>query len=461
MKHASSMNSAMPSPEVRHGACRCWGGPQSVETTLGPRSSRPTPQARPSPVFLLLLLVVTLLTAFASGPVWAAENNWTTWKGPHQTSFADEKDWDPTFLNRPAVVNWSADVGEGYAVVAVWEDYVYTQGYLGESGQNVVWCLDVKTGKPVWKYTYEAQKGQYAGPKSTPVIDDGLVYTHGQDGDMLCNDARTGKLIWRRHAVQDFGAAAPQWLFASSFRIEGDLALLNINTAGIALHKKTGEVVWKSEAGLGNYATPVTFKIGGDLFAGIYSAEHLHAVQVSTGKVKWSLPWPSKYSIIAADPVFFDNNVFISTGYGIGCTLYDISGEKPVQKWQHKDMCTHFSTAIFHEGFLYGIDGNAGQKGVLKCLDPATGAVKWEKELGFGAKIAANGHFIYLNEKGTLIVVKIDPTGYQEVSRREGNIEKLCWSMPVLCRGTLYIRNNKGRLVSLDARQPGAAVPGK
>ena len=240
------------------------------------------------------------------------------------------------------------------------------------------------------------------------------------------------------------------WELSSSVCIEGDAAIINVCTTGIAFNKKTGALLWKSKPGASNYSTPVTFKFGKKTYAAIYGKKHLNAVDVKNGRLLWSFPWKTTYNIIAADPYIYDGKIFISSGYGNGCALIDISKGKPVELWRNKDLSTHFSTVVIIDGFIYGVDGNARTDGTLKCLDLKDGSLRWSKELGFGNMMAANGYLIMVTEKGSLFIIKADPNAYQEVSSKKDILTKLCWTAPVLCRSTIYLRNNIGDLVSIS-----------
>ena len=404
----------------------------------------------------LLKIFIVILFLISQSLMVSAENfNWASWKGPNHNGISDEKDWDPEFLNRPLVENWRINVGDGYSNVSIIDNQLYTLGYSKKTKSNTLYCLEVKTGKQIWKYTYKSSKGRFLGPKSSAVIDNGLVYTFSQDGNIFCHNAINGKIVWKKDTVNVFEADKPRWEFSSSVRIYGDTLLLNVCASGIALNKKTGKVIWKSEPGQGNYATPVIFKFDKKDYAAIMGRKKLFALDLKTGEVLWSIPWEAKHSIVAADPIFVGNKLFMSSGYDIGTgAVFEFSKSKPVKLWHNTNLKTHFSTSIYINEYLYGLDGNAGKKGVLKCLDFNTSKVMWEKELGFGSFTASNGYLIFLNEKGSLFVIKATPDGYKEISSTKHILKKLCWTAPVLCRSTVYIRNNKGDLVSISAEKP-------
>ncbi len=399
-------------------------------------------------VHFFRMLLLSFAMMISTDSAFAGEFNWNQWKGPDQNGISQETNWDAQALKNPLKINWKKNVGLGYSSVAIFGEYLYTMGYSKK--KNTLYCLDVKTGKEIWKYSIKATKGKYEGAKATPVVDDGYVYTFSQDGAILCNDAKTGKMIWKKQAVKEYGAEMLRWSLSSSVLIEGDMAVLNACESGLALNKKTGKVIWKSNPGKGNYATPVSFDIGEEKVLAIYGQKHLFAISAKTGNVKWSFPWKSQYNIIAADPVIVGQQIFISTGYGYGCALIDFSSGRPKKVWQHKKVSTHFSTAMVIDGYLYAVDGNAGTDASIKCLKLKDGSVQWSQELGFGNMIAANDNLIFLNERGSLYIVKADPKKYTLVSSQDDVLGSTCWTAPVLCNANLYVRNNKGDLVSLN-----------
>lgn len=379
----------------------------------------------------------------------ADQFDWYQWKGPDQNGISQESNWDPQALSQTIKVNWQKNVGPGYSSVSVYRGHVYTLGYDTNKKKNVLYCLRVSDGKKVWSYAYPATRGRYKGPRATPVIDSGRVYTLSQDALFLCHDAKTGKVIWKKDLLKAFDIKKLRWQISSSVLIDGNLAIVNVLASGLAVDKATGKVVWKSKKGKGNYATPVSFTWDGQRLAALFGHEQLNIVEVATGKVKWTYPWQATYGIMAADPVVIGKQIFVSTGYGNGCMLLDFSGKKPTKVWSHDDMSVHFSTIIVQDGYLYGIDGNAGTDAKLKCLDLKNGRIQWQADLGFGNMMAANDHLIMVNEQGTVSIIKMNAQAYQLVAKRENVIGRLCWTMPVLSNGALYIRNDKGKLISL------------
>jgi outer membrane protein assembly factor BamB len=400
--------------------------------------------------FLLGMLLVSFLVVCVTSSVFAGEFNWKQWKGPDQTGISQETEWDEKALKNDLKINWKKNVGPGYSNVSVNDGYLYTMGYDEKKKKNVIYCLDVKSGKEIWKHLIKATKGKYEGPKSTPVVDDGLVYTFSQDGDVLCQDAKNGKVIWKKNVVKKFGAEMLRWKLSSSVLIESEMAIINACTSGLALNKKTGKLIWNSEPGKGNYATPISFDIEGNRIIAICGNKKIFGVAAKTGAVQWSFPWKTRYTIMAADPVVLGKQIFMSTGYGNGCGLYDISSGEAKEVWRNQEVSTHVSTAIPIDGYLYVVDGNAGTDANIECLDPKNGKVQWSQKLGFGNMIAADNKLIFINEHGSLYIIKADPKAYSLVSSKDDVLEKTCWTAPVLSNADLYVRNNKGDLVSIS-----------
>lgn len=389
---------------------------------------------------------VGVLVCLAGISVADAED-WPVWRGPQANGISAESGWNAEALKGGAKTLWKKELGKGYTSVSVKGGMLYTAGNV--DGKDIIYGLDAKTGDEKWTYSYTCKPGQYAGPRATPVIDGNLLYALNRDGVAVCLDAKTGTEIWKTDVNEKTGNKVIRWGYASSPVIEGDLLLLNIGESGVALNKVTGKVVWESE-GKASFATPVVFDLNGKRCAAIFSAENLYLVEVASGKKLGSLPWQTKYDINAADPIVFDNKLFISSGYKRGGTLLDISGGKPKKIWENNVLQNHFSSSVYLDGCLYGVDGNSKKKGFMRCVDASSGDEKWNMKIGFGSLMVADGKIIALGESGTLYIAEATPGAYKEISSAETGLSRLCWTVPVLSNGIIYCRNDKGTLVAID-----------
>jgi outer membrane protein assembly factor BamB len=375
--------------------------------------------------------------------------DWPRWRGPRSDGISTETDWDPAALSKGPRILWRTNVGLGYSAVAIAADRLYTMGNV--KGQDTVSCLNARTGREIWSYSYPARSMQYPGPRATPTIDGDSVYTLSSDGQLICLSADAGLLRWRRNIAADFDAQAPNWGFAGSPVVEGDLLILNAGVSGLALDKESGKTVWRSGAGTAGYATPVLYTRNRTRYAAIFGRRAIYGVEAQTGRVAWSYPWVTSNDVNAADPLVFGDRVFISSNYGAGSALLDISGRQPKLLWKNGRMNSHFSSFVLIDGFIYGNDGFAGRSsGTFRCLDAESGREMWAEGLGFGSLTAADGKLILLTERGDLHIAEATSSRYQEIARAGSVLSSSCWTPPVLCDGRIYLRNHRGELVCLD-----------
>ena len=226
----------------------------------------------------------------------------------------------------------------------------------------------------------------------------------------------------------------------------GRALFLNVGSHGTAGEAATGKVVWKSGGDAAGYASAIPITVGKDSHLLMFTKDALAGVDAASGKKLWSFPWTTDHGVNSADPIVLGNQVFISTGYGYGCGLIDISGQ-PKEVWRNKNMKNHFNACVLVDGHLYGFDDSN-----LKCIDWKTGAVKWDKGgLGKGSLAACNGKLVILSEKGELVIADASPSAFTEVSRTQALAFK-CWSSPAIADGRIYVRNDKGTLVCLAVK---------
>jgi outer membrane protein assembly factor BamB len=383
----------------------------------------------------------------------ATAADWPRWRGPKGDGISEERDWSPAQLLPAPKVLWKTNVGAGYSACTTSGTFLFTMGNDGK--QDTVWCLDAATGAEVWRFSYDCGAGSYAGPRAAPVVDGGLLYTLSREGHLFCLDARSGAVKWQKNLQSDFKANNIGWGFSGSPCVDGRLLLINAGVRGVALDKATGAVVWSTAPGAGGYATPVPYTAaGGRRCAVVFGQKKVYGVDLKDGAELWSHPWETAHDVNAADPIVLGNKVFISSGYNKGCALLAVGTGAGVRvEWQSAVVRSHFSSPVLLDGYLYGIDGNAG-KGDLVCIEFRTGTEKWRHNSGFGSLVAADGKLIVLNEAGDLLVARATPAAFEGLASAKGVLGRTCWTMPVLGGGRLYLRNDKGDLVCLDLGKP-------
>ena len=407
-----------------------------------------------------ILLVATFLYGFAPSSV-AAEFDWPRWRGPDFNGISKETGWSTTWPSEGPRQLWKTQIGLGFSSFAVAGNRVYTMGH--RNGQDIVWCFDTGTGREIWKHRYAADLDARlfeGGPNSTPTLDNKLLFTLGRHGQLFCLDASDGSVIWKTDLMKDHGLKEPGqdwWGFSGSPLVEGDLLILNAGTHGMAFNKKTGKLAWSTGKGANGYASPVPFDAGARRGVAVFAAKSLGAVDAKTGQELWVLPWKTAYDINAADPIFSEGYVFVSSGYRTGGGLFKIDGARLTEVWRSQEMHNQLNPSLLQGGHLYGISGQNGHGGDLRCVELMTGEVKWkEPATGMGSLMAADGKLIVLGERGELIIAEAKPDAFKALARAQV-LGGRCWPAPVLSHGRIFCRNAKGDCVCLDVRGDKAA----
>lgn len=402
------------------------------------------------------LLLATLL---AVATVALPAEDWPCWRGPDLNGISKETGWTTSWPKEGPRQLWKANVGFGFSSVTVASGRAFTMG--NRNNEDTVYCFNAETGAPLWKHTYKCildPRFYEGGTLSTPTVDGERVYTISKRGDVFCFEAATGRIVWNKNPAKelgvklDVGEQENWWGFAGSPLVRGDLLILNLASDGTALNKADGTVKWSNGKGLAGYSTPVPFQQDGVKALALAVAESIVAVGEEDGKVLWRYPWKTAYNVNAPDPLVSAGKLFISS-YRHGCTLLQTTRSGVEKIYDNRNINNHLNACVLVNGFLYGIDGDAGHAGGVTCLDFATGALKWaEKSVGTGALMAAGDKLIIQSDKGQLIVAEASPDNFKPLARAQVLGGK-CWTVPVLANGRIYCRNSKGDLVCLDVRE--------
>ena len=380
--------------------------------------------------------------------------DWPQWRGVNRDGVSTEKISPSGWGKDGPKQLWKKQVGTGVSSVAVRGGHLYTMGNIGN--MDVVYCLDAATGAEIWKHTYPQalDSRQFeGGPGGTPTVDGDRVYTLSHEGDLFCLSAPSGKVVWSKNLQKDFGGRRQRWGYAGSPLIDGNLVILDAGGEGastVALDKTTGALKWKSGDDVAGYSSPVAFDLAGTRCVAVFKADALVGLNAANGRELWRYPWKTAYGVNAPTPIVSGDKIFITTGYGTGCALLQVRAGEPTEMWRNRNLRSQLGSPVLVQGYIYGIDGNVGG-GELRCLDLASGEIKWKENIGGGALIAAGGHLLALNERGELIVAEASPTGYREVSRAQV-LGGHCWVAPAVADGKIYCKNNQGSLVCLDGR---------
>ena len=428
--------------------------------------------------------ILVFVFNFLIGPFQSRGEDWPHFLGPNFDLHSGEKGLNLDFPVEGPPKLWEFKKGRGHAGPVVANNRVVLIHQIEK--EEVIHCLDAKTGKILWEHRYPVKVDQSHGivdaPRSSPSIDleTKTVYTLGNDGDLIAFRLKTGAVVWQKKLSGEFGESPFFFGYGSCPLPYRDKLIVHAGAPGacvVALDKKTGKVIWKAaHSWNGSYASPVVAKINGQdrvlVFAGgMTKPPHggLLCVNPENGAIEDAFSWRSANfaSVNAASPVpCGDNRVFITEDYGKGGVMlrYDVNFKARVE-WNSPDFGCQFQTPIYHEGFLYGFGGNGG---LMVAFSAVTGRHFWNQgffqttipwkgrdipiSLGHAHMIHVDGGFLCLSENGSLIRFHLTQTGPGISSKARLFYAPETWAPPVISNGRLFINQNEmeSRLICYD-----------
>ncbi len=391
-----------------------------------------------------MIVSVVLLMATLAG-------DWPQFLGPTRDGVYSGADIAAAWPASGPPVVWKKDVGEGFAgpVVAAGKMILFHR----LQSREIIECLDAATGKNVWSLEYPtAYRDDFGfdeGPRSAPVISNGVVYAFGAEGVLTAVDFATGKKIWQVPAHQKFRSPKGWFGSAGSPVVEGGKVLVNVGgqDAGIvAFDAKTGDVVWKATSDEESYSSPTVATIGGARHALFLTRSEFVDLDPATGKIRFTMPFKSRSSasVVAATPLVIGNLVFISASYGVGAALLEVNGSSFKKVWANDDsMSNHYSTCVFRDGFLYGFHGRQEEGQELHAIDLKSGKIMWSVErFGAGTVTLAGPRLLIVRENGELVIAPATPKEFRpsESAKILGGVIR---AYPAVANGRLYVRNER------------------
>ncbi len=444
--------------------------------------------------FLPFLALVPFL-ALALTP--AQADDWPHWQGPQRDGVWRETGIVEKFPAGGPPVLWRAPIAAGYSSPAVARGRVFltdrpdsaTRGNPGgalarteETGRERVLCLDARDGRVLWSHEYEApyRISYPSGPRASPAVAGDRVYTLGAEGDLHCLDFTTGRVVWARNFKRDYGVETQTWGFASPPLVEGDRVFCLVGGVGhtvVAFDRETGKELWRAlPAKEPGYAPMTLIDAGGRRQLVVWDSETINGLDPATGTVFWTQPFKTKMAHAIGTPRQHGDHLFISSFFDGSLLLrLDTAAPQVTEAWRIKGVSevrpeglhSLMSTPFIEDGHIYGVCGF----GQLRALRLADGERLWETLAPTrpDAKPArwttaflvkhADRFFIY-NETGDLILARLTPLGYEEISRahlldptnRAGGRD-VHWSHPAFAMGSVFVRNDR-ELIRVDLRAP-------
>jgi outer membrane protein assembly factor BamB len=412
----------------------------------------------------------------------ALADDWPQWMGPERDDRWNEQGILDKFPAEGAKIVWRAPIAGGYAGPAVAEGRVFVTDFShadGDAsndpgarrelkGQERIHCFDVATGKPLWTHAYDCQYNiSYpAGPRATPAVAKGKLYTLGAEGNLVCLDVRSGKLLWQKDLAAEYQGETPIWGHCAHPLVDGQKLICLAGGKGsmaVALDKDTGKELWRalSAPSIG-YCPPTIITAGGTRQLLIWTPTDLNSLNPETGEVYWSEKLAPSYGMTIAAPVQAGDYLYAS-GIGSVAALFKLDREKPAAEfvWAGKPNTAVYcnnSTPLIEDGVIYGNDCQVGSLRAVKLQDgerlwetfaPTTGGTR--RASHGTAFLVKNGdkHFLF-SETGDLIIARLSAEKYDELSRAhilaptgESFGRNVVWSHPAFANRCCFARNDK------------------
>lgn len=403
---------------------------------------------------LSALISLTVLSALAS--------DWPQFLGPNRNGTYSGTNLAESWPKEGPPILWQKQVGQGFSGPVVADGRLIILHRLQD--RETVECFDALTGKQLWSHDYPTgyrdDFGFDEGPRATPAIAEGRVYTFGAEGMLHGLELDTGKKLWSVNAKDQFMAPKGFFGIACSPLVEGQVVLLNIGGAKgsgiVAFDKMTGKVLWRATDDEASYSSPIAATINGKRQALFFTRERLVSVDPANGGVLFQFPWrpAMNASVSAAVPLVVDDQIFLSASYGAGAVLLRVGNDKPEKIWSADNLLSnHYANSVHHNGFLYGFDGRQEQGCNLRCVELKTGKIRWSRDrFGAGTIMLAGDQLLILSERGELIRAPATPTEFKP-SARVQILPVQVRAYPAMANGLFYARST-AKLVCVDLRRP-------
>jgi outer membrane protein assembly factor BamB len=373
---------------------------------------------------------------------------WPGFRGPSRDSIVRNAHIETNWTASPPVELWRRPVGPGWSSFAVRGDLLYTQEQRGDD--EIVACYNLKTGEPVWMHRdatrfWEANAGP--GPRGTPTLSGGRIYSFGATGILNALDAATGAVIWSRNVATDAEAKVPYWGFASSPLVLDDIVIVAASGKLVAYDLATGNPRWQGAKHKGSYSSPHLLTVAGEPQILLLNGDGATSLAPADGKPLWEHAWaPGGATML--QPARAENGDLLLTANGMGggegirrvSIAKSEAGWAIQERWTSRGLKPYFNDFVVHNGHAYGFDGS-----ILSCIDLADGARKWKGGRYGNGQMLLLPHqnlLLVLSEEGELALVSATPDQFKEIARAPA-LDGKTWNHPALVGDILLVRNDR------------------
>jgi len=389
----------------------------------------------------------------------AAAADLTQFFGPDRNAMWPEAPFATNWSDDAPVEVWRRPVGEGWSSFTVSGHRAITQEQIGDD--ETVSCIDLFSGEALWQYSDKgvrlllskadqpmAEMGG-EGPRSTPTIHDGKVYSLGATGILNCLDLETGDKIWSRQVLEDIEGSNHDWGVANSPLVlpqHGIVVLPGSKAPGItivALDLESGETVWTCEGNGATYSSARLIDFFGTPQIVSVNLKDVTGHDPKTGETLWTYDWPGNFPRVGQPNKIGEDQLLLTASYGMGSPLLKLSRTGDAwsveRVWNSTRLKTKFSSAAIIDDYAYGLD-----EARLACINLADGRIVWKGEkYGFGQHLLFGDHLLIQAEQGHIVIGQLTPEGFTETGRIDDALSSMTWNAPAVAGRFLLVRNNK------------------
>ena len=423
------------------------------------------------PMLLVAIILIITLRGFSWNVYSSALNikdiaEWPQFLGPKRNGVYLGPALSDLWPSSGPPIAWKRPTGKGFSGPVVKSGRLILFHRVGN--EERIDCLEAKTGRLLWNYSYPTDYrddfGFDDGPRSTPTIEKGMVYTFGAQGLLHCLKLESGKKVWSVDTHNKFGVRKGYFGAACSPLVDGGRLFLNIGSrehAGlVAFDPKTGGVLWTSTDDEASYASPVAATVNNFRQVLFFTRTGLVSTDPTSGEVLYRFRWRarSRASVNAATPLIVGNLIFLSSSYQTGAVQLRVKGKELKEVWSSNEVLSnHYSTSVIQNDYLFGFHGRQEYGQSLRCVELRTGKVRWSQDhFGAGTLSRAGNRLVVLKETGKLLFIAASPKAFSVMAEAK-IMASTVRAYPALANGYLYVRNQRkiiGVNLQIEERSP-------
>lgn len=405
----------------------------------------------------LAWMIVLLLVAGVAIPRYqACAEDWPRWRGPRGDGTWQAPEIPDTFPPSGPPIVWKQPIGPGYSGISVSGGRAYTIDRPKDSGQERIVALDAASGELLWQHAYDANYDGLdydKGPRCTPTVHDGRIYTFGAVGHVFCLDATSGKVLWSKDLMKDHAAKLPMWGFSASPVIVGDLVIIHagLEPGGcyVAYDRRNGQEIWRGGDDPAGYGTPVVIEHAGLKQLIGWTPKHILSLRIDNGELLWKVPYEVTYGVSIATPLVRDDIVLVC-GYWHGSKAIKLGSTPEAAEllWEeNRYLRGIMDPPLYRAGHVYLLDKQHG----IVAFKLTDGQKLWTDDNRLTPRdrnpqvsmvwLGDSDRAICLNAKGELILIRLTPEGLTELSRAK--IVGDTWAHPAYAGKFAYARDDE------------------